>query len=243
MGLQKEKLIHNPENEDLEVSDQSISPHNFQTLISAVASSEGLQLPLLRTLHYLLIHLSSNQQRSANYGDHLDDLDMEIGRYGIRVAFKQICKLSSILFKELSKRFNKFFATLSDVSTRSALGQAGLPLDMRIAAETVNLLLRCCMVILNLLVPQQYLLLENGKVLLEILRKLGSLDLVRTQDKDTISFEKSVSHGCTYIDKGCTTSVREDFVASLHFLEPSDPHRPFLCAMLEVIQQLQPYLY
>ncbi|KAA8538662.1 hypothetical protein F0562_028270 [Nyssa sinensis] len=101
-------------------------------------------------------------------------------------------------------------------------------------AEELNLLLRCCMVILNLFVPNKHLLLENGRVLLAMLRKLCSLDSNGGNEKNAISFEKLVSHEFTYVDNDCTACFTEDFVASLRFLEPSDPCLPFLCTILEV---------
>lgn len=146
-------------------------------------------------------------------------------------------KLSDILFEELDRRFKRFFSDLHELSYSGT--------DMRTGVvEELTLLLRCCMVILNLLACDQNLLLEKGRVLLFIVKVLISLDAIGNCESEgesergkrrrsCVSFEKSVSLECG--DGGCTTSVAEDFAASLCFLEPSDPCRPFLCALLEVI--------
>lgn len=143
-------------------------------------------------------------------------------------------KLSDILFEELDRRFKLFFSDLHELSYSGTDIRTGV-------VEELTLLLRCCMVILRLLECGQNLLLEKGRVLLFIVKVLTSLDAIgdceseseRRKRRSCFSFEKSVLRECG--DVGCTTSVAEDFAASLCFLEPSDPCRPFLCALLEVV--------
>lgn len=138
------------------------------------------------------------------------------------------------MFEELDRRFKRFFSDLYELSYSGTDIRTGV-------VEELTLLLRCCMVILNLLACDQNLLLEKGRVLLFIVKVLISLDAIgdcesengRRKRRSCFCFEKSVSGECG--DGGCTTSVAEDFAASLSFLEPSDPCRPFLCALLEVI--------
>lgn len=138
-------------------------------------------------------------------------------------------KLSDILFEELDRRFKRFFSDLHELSYSGTDIRTGV-------VEELTLLLRCCLVILSLLACDQNLLSEKGRVLLFIVKVLTSLDAIgdcESERRKSFSFEKSVSRECG--DGGCTTSVAEDFAASLCFLEPSDPCRPFLCSLLEVI--------
>lgn len=156
---------------------------------------------------------------------HYPHLDVEVNTGDLHC-------LADILFKKLDSRFQHFFSYLRD-------GKSGA--DMCAGAfEELILLLRCCLVILNLLAYDQNLLLGKGRVLLLILKALISSNVREGESEKrscSVSFEKMVSRECEYVDgdNGCSTSVAEHFAASLHFLEPSDPYRPFLCSLLEVI--------
>ncbi|GMP47994.1 hypothetical protein CsSME_00015505 [Camellia sinensis var. sinensis] len=136
--------------------------------------------------------------------------------------------------------FRQFLSVLPDDSASQSPGQARMQLDIRATAEQLNLLLRCCMVLLNLLVADQYRLLENGQVLLDILRELCSQNLINRNDNNTISFEK-VYHKYIYNDNDCSTSFTEDIVASLHFMEPADLRLHYLCTMLELASIIENY--
>ncbi|KAG6659244.1 hypothetical protein I3843_03G016700 [Carya illinoinensis] len=206
-------------------------PHSFRTLISAIQSPEDLKPPLMKAIYYILLHLSLKeplrlQSNSLSPKDYYHSLlDME-------VDFRDVQKLSEILFKELDGRFKRFFSDLHDVKSDTVMSADAL--------EELALLLRCCMVILNLLDFDQDLLLEKGRVLLLVLKVLISLKSGENESNGrstSVRVEKIVSRQCAFDDgdTGCTTSVAEDFAASLCFLEPSDPCRPFLCALLEVM--------
>ncbi|XP_062152993.1 uncharacterized protein LOC133861263 [Alnus glutinosa] len=204
-------------------SKQTLSPPPpLRALISAIQSPEDLKPPLTKAIYSLLLHLSLTEPFYRSNSSEAD--------------FRDVHKLSDILFEELDRRFKRFFSDLHELSYSGT--------DMRTGVvEELTLLLRCCMVILNLVACDQNLLLEKGRVLLFVVKVLISLDAIgnceseseseRRKRRSCVSFEKSVSLECG--DGGCTTSVAEDFAASLCFLEPSDPCRPFLCALLEVL--------
>ncbi|KAI3440075.1 uncharacterized protein J3R85_004046 [Psidium guajava] len=99
--------------------------------------------------------------------------------------------------------------------------------------EELTLLLRCCLSVLTLLSFDQNLILEKARVLLSVLSKLISFSSSENDEDASISF-KRFRRECSYCENGFTTSVAEDLVASLHFLQPSDPHRSLLSALLEV---------
>lgn len=89
------------------------------------------------------------------------------------------------------------------------------------------------MVVLNLLEFDPNLLWKKVRVLLLIVRVLVSLVSESEKSESSVKFEKLFGDD----DDGCTASVAEDFVASLCFLKPLDPCRPFLCALIEVIAE------
>ncbi|XP_057469959.1 uncharacterized protein LOC130758950 isoform X2 [Actinidia eriantha] len=200
----------------------------------------GLKPPLLKRLYYLLVHLSSNPPICyPRAGADSTFWDLKIGRFGVRVPFGDISSLSDALFRELSQTFKQFLSALHGITASRDIGQASLHFDIEASAEQLNLLLRCCMVMLNLLVTDQYCLLRNGQILLDIQGELCSLNLVQGNEENTISIEK-VSREFTYKGSDCATSLSltEDIVASLHFLEPVDPCLPFLCSLLEIFLQV-----
>ncbi|XP_057469958.1 uncharacterized protein LOC130758950 isoform X1 [Actinidia eriantha] len=204
----------------------------------------GLKPPLLKRLYYLLVHLSSNPPICyPRAGADSTFWDLKIGRFGVRVPFGDISSLSDALFRELSQTFKQFLSALHGITASRDIGQASLHFDIEASAEQLNLLLRCCMVMLNLLVTDQYCLLRNGQILLDIQGELCSLNLVQGNEENTISIEK-VSREFTYKGSDCATSLSltEDIVASLHFLEPVDPCLPFLCSLLEVLLPVESYL-
>ncbi|XP_044462564.1 uncharacterized protein LOC123193586 isoform X2 [Mangifera indica] len=87
-----------------------------------------------------------------------------------------ICSLADVLFNEVDGRFKEFLC-----------GQALASL------QELALLLRCCMVFLNLLVSSQSLLIEKGRLLLSILRTLISVELNEKTGKNSI----------THVDSTC----------------------------------------
>ncbi|XP_052203573.1 uncharacterized protein LOC127808903 isoform X3 [Diospyros lotus] len=210
------------------------SSHFIRDLVSSIQAPQGLKLPALKSLYYLIVHWSaSGPICDSRAGVDLTFGDIETGRQGIRVSLEDICGLSDALFKNLSVMFKQFLFSLQDVTPRQALVEASLCSHIEATSEQLNLLLRCCLVILNLLCFDQHRLLENGQVLLALLEELSSLTSVIGNEKISIGFEK-VSCAYSYKDLDSASSFTEDLVASLHFIEPSDPCLPFLCTMLEV---------
>ena len=163
-----------------------------------------------------------------------------------RSDFGEVRKLSEILFEELDRRFKQFFVSdLRDVSRGTKSGTEIWP-----SVDQLNLILRCCLVVLNLLELDPSYSYEKARVLLSIMKILvsfgssGESERKRKRSKRlrvvfTVKFEKLFSREFVLNSgvngDGCITSLAEDFAASLCFVEPSDPCRPFLCAVLEVI--------
>lgn len=198
-----------------------------------------MQVPkplLLKHLYYLLIHLSSHPRSHKKEGADLNDLVFEIGPHGIRVKSKDICRLSYILFKELCKSFKQLLSSFHDVSpSRAAIGPASSHPDMLVVAEELNLLLRNCIIILDLLDFRPDLCLENGQVLLMIVRILSLLESTGRNEKNAISFEQLFSSESACGQDSFTTLLTKEFGASLSSLELSDSCIHLLSAMLEVI--------
>ncbi|CAI9755953.1 unnamed protein product [Fraxinus pennsylvanica] len=205
----------------------------FRTLLRAIQSPQGIKPPVLKSLYLLLVHLSSIRQWSVKCAVGLNDFDLEIYHEGIKVAFGDVCRLSDVLFKEINERFKHFLALCENLASKN-FEEVSSHSDLLDAAEIVNLLLRCCLVLLILLVAQQNLFLEKGLILFRILRQLSSPNSLVRKEKSAFNFEKSVSHECARGDSNCTTSYAEDFTASFYILEPSNLYLFFQSAMLEV---------
>ncbi|XP_016488654.1 uncharacterized protein LOC107808640 isoform X2 [Nicotiana tabacum] len=205
----------------------------FHHLISLLQQPQGVRLHVLKSLYYLLVHFSLNPQHSPTHNLGFDDLGMEIDHNGLKASSEDTETLSGVLFEELYERFDHLFSASRDTSAND-LTQGNLQRNISEDAEIFYLLLRCCMVTLPLLVSRHNLLLEKGKVLLVLLRKLCSINTFGAENRMEITFEKSVSQACTSEDNECRTTSTEDFVASLHFFEPSDLHTSFLRATFEV---------
>ncbi|KAK9270305.1 hypothetical protein L1049_025883 [Liquidambar formosana] len=206
-------------------------PHIFQTLMAAFQAPEGLKPPVLKSLYCLIIRLSLNKQICCS---DLRTTSNCSNQFGFKVTFQDICDLSNIMFKQLCERFKQIFSALNGLSASQAHGPSGLCSDTWTISEELLLLLRCCLVVLTLFDPPDQQILEKSKLLISILSRLRSLDFIGGREKNGITFKASVSRESACTNNGCTTSVAEDFVASLRFLEPSDPCLPFLRAMLEV---------
>ncbi|KAI3464354.1 hypothetical protein Pfo_021017 [Paulownia fortunei] len=217
-------------------SDEDFSDNfrNFKTLFPVIQSPEGMKPPVLKNLYCLLGHLSSNAQWSVKYAVGSHDFDLEICHDGIKVTFGDICELSNVLFKELEERCEQLYSNLCGISANKDLGESSSSLGLFDAVEVMNLLFRCCMLLLTLIAAQQNLILEKGLILLRILRKLSLPNLVENTGKHAFVFEKSVFRDYAPGDNGCSTSSIEGFTASLQFLEPSNPLLFFISTMLEV---------
>lgn len=194
---------------------------------------------VLKNLYCLLDIMCSNSQWSGKYAVGSQDSGLEIGHNGIKLTFADICELSNVLFRQLEERFGPLFSNLCGISADEDPGESSSSSGLFEAVEVVNLLFRCCMLLLILLESSQGLLLEKWLILLKILRKLSSDNLVEKTGKHAFVFEKSVFRECAPGENGCSTSSFEGFTASLQYLEPYNPLLFLMSTMLEVI--LQPY--
>lgn len=181
---------------------------------------QGLNASLLKSLYAYLVQLSR-----ATFGK-CTSLDVS--------CHADIVELSNILFKELDERFRSFSCAMSDVSLSEFYGNDGLSLDSCWDIEGLGLLLRCCLTLLTLLDFSQNLIITKTVSLLSILHRLLSFDLSRKNEERLINFKKVYQQYC-HNEDGNTTSIAEDFVASLQFLEPSDPLHSLITTLLEVI--------
>ncbi|KAK4391249.1 hypothetical protein Sango_2188200 [Sesamum angolense] len=207
---------------------------DFRTLFSIIQSPEGMKPPVLKNLYHLLIRLSSSAQWSVKYAVGSPEHDLEICDGGIRVTFGDIRELSNVLFKELEERFERLFSIFSRISANKDLGESNFHQALCNAVEIMNLLFRCCMLLLTLLAAKPNLILEKGPIFLRIVRKLSSPNLVENTGTHAFVFEKSFFHECAPADNGCSTSYVEGFTASIQFLEPCNPLLFLKSTMLEV---------
>ncbi|GAV69580.1 hypothetical protein CFOL_v3_13081 [Cephalotus follicularis] len=205
-------------------SDSSPPIFQFHNLIASIRSPEGLKSPIMKKMYLMLVHLSSSDPESWFKGEvNSDYLDIEFNQHGFHLKFGELFHLFDILFQQLDEMFNQFFSAL-------ACGEDNWPF-----LGELTLLLRCCMVCLCLLVLDQNLLIEKARVLFMAISRLISIDLTERNGTDSLSFKGAFSRKCSYVYDNCTTSIAEDFVASISFLEPSDQCCTFVCSLLEVV--------
>lgn len=194
-------------------------------LIMKFYKFQGLKLPTLKTLYYLVTSLSTNGTvKSINCEDALNYGDMECKLFGCTVTSNEICVISDILHNELDNRFKQLFIALQDVSASKPQGQAGLYSNIGPSIDELMLLLRCCMVILTLLRFDQ--IVEKGCVLLSIISRLISAEFSGGNRKNNSGLEKTVSDGYTHFDDGCSARIASSCT--------SDPCRTYLSALLRV---------
>ncbi|BBG95999.1 hypothetical protein Prudu_004675 [Prunus dulcis] len=152
---------------------------------------------------------------------------------GVEGKLEDIHNLINVLFEELDRRFKLFFSALRDVFASRGQEHMEYDTDMFATADELPLLLRCCMLVLALADPT--MLVEKTQFLLSVLGSLIYLVTNGGEEKNSVRFQKFVSSKFTYTDVGgSSTTVSEEFVASLCFTEPSDPWCPTLCAVLEI---------
>ncbi|KAI3824448.1 hypothetical protein L1987_05908 [Smallanthus sonchifolius] len=189
--------------------DSPPKPDIFKNLISILESPADIKSQLLKSTYYFLIQLSSKTQIC-------NEFFIETNEGEVRVSLRDVHTLSSILFKNLQKRLKQLHSSKHDVSATRSL-----------ELEELNLLIRCCMVTLTLCVPQEHLL-ESGRRLLLIFKKLSLLEVAENAD-----FKKSLS--CQCMCSGEITSNYFAEVASLSSLELFDTCIPSITTILEVI--------
>ncbi|KAM7266420.1 hypothetical protein ACFE04_004317 [Oxalis oulophora] len=168
----------------------------FQTLVASVKSPQDLKSPILKHLYLLLVQLS---------------LDENVTQNGTCLKFKQLLDFFDILFEELESRF------------KQACGEEE---EVYVFVEELCLLLRCCMISLNLIAADQKLLIEKGRAVFLVLRKLLSREMSEGRNGESIlRCKKKVTRKQTCVDDdNCSTSV-----TSISFLRPST------CSLIEVV--------
>lgn len=169
-------------------------------------------------LYDLLLHLRrSNGEGAATYND--------FNICGLKVKSKDLCVLSDSLFKLLSGKFELFFSALRDVSESGSRQVPELHSNLWNIVKDLTLVLRSCLIILTLLESEQKSLLEKCRYICQILKIFVSMDMGESNERTQIVFENLAFGECT------NTNVE---------LTESDPCRPFLCAVLEVMLAIFP---
>lgn len=202
--------------------------HLFQTLVSAAAAApNGLKQPsLLKKLYFVLVELSRNQWSCMEVGTDLVQLTYEIVPSGMRVTIKDMCRLSDILFKEFCKQFNSVLCVGSDSEgDKQAISHTKLA-----SVAELNLLLRCCLKIQDLL-KRQNIHDENGRCIFVILRTLSQL---ASSGESSIRLEHLNSCKINYGDDGSTNISANEFVAFISPLKLTDSCIPVLSSIIEV---------
>ncbi|KAF5744232.1 hypothetical protein HS088_TW08G00830 [Tripterygium wilfordii] len=170
---------------------------------------QGLQLPIIKSLYYLLVYLSRKEEPLSwiNWETTaLDNLDRQFSQFEFKMQVKGKYTLSSMLFKELDGRFRELFSDSHEVSASLVHRHADQHMGMSTYAEGLTVLLRCCMVILTFLGPDHHL--RMGQDILSVLSRLISICISQADDRS--------------------------LVASTCISEPYDPCRALLCTLLEV---------
>ncbi|XP_010520917.1 PREDICTED: uncharacterized protein LOC104799928 isoform X2 [Tarenaya hassleriana] len=204
------------------------TPSLFRSLALAIASSQVSQKLVLKSLQYLLVHLSLNQ---PTCWDQCDAISHSLSNgEEVKLKFEDVHFLSDVLFTELNKRYEQPFSTLCKNNEEPSVTH----MNPQESIEEATLLLRCCMNTMRLLISNQEVALEKAKALLAILRRLISAEPRAWNGDKSFVFTRSVSCGYTKNDDGPGTSIAGDFVSSMYFSGPSDPCHSFLCTGLEV---------
>ncbi|XP_010255754.1 PREDICTED: uncharacterized protein LOC104596352 isoform X2 [Nelumbo nucifera] len=232
------------EEEDFNPANSTWDTQSLKQLLYVMEDPEVLKAPLLRSLYCLLVYLFSNSSLHCSNIEALKDLKRESHQFDLKATFADICKLSNFLFKELQRKFEKLSAWLNS-SVNMATDRARLCSDILTHPEDLTMLLRCCLITLLLLEFDQSFLLEKCQVLLEVLRKVCSPDLLlcisghmKENEKSTISLKRSVSQECIYASNNSITSVSvvEEFNASMSLAKQPCSLIPILCLMLEELR-------
>ncbi|KAK6938002.1 hypothetical protein RJ641_031510 [Dillenia turbinata] len=144
------------------------------------------------------------------------------------ITFEGFRSLSSCLFDQLCRRCEQLYNSE----------------EQNVEVDELTLLLRCCMVALNLLVEDQTLLLEKCRLVLSLVTKICQVKMENQRQRQTqtqgtttsvVRFKKSVSLECNYTEDGClTTTISHDFFASLSFSNNFSSRLSFSCHLLEV---------
>ncbi|XP_076914479.1 uncharacterized protein LOC143573501 [Bidens hawaiensis] len=196
--------------------DDSISPPNpniFKYLISALESRADIKTQVLKNVYYILVKLSSKKPICTSKGSEFNEFVIETTEGEVNVSLREAYTLSRTLFKNLKNRLKQLHSSKHDVTATRTL-----------ELEELNLLLRCCMVTLTLHVPQEHLL-ESGRFLLLLFKKLSLLEVA--------DVKKSGSCQCM-----CSGEITSDYsaeVAPLSSLELFDTCLPSITTLLEVI--------
>lgn len=203
---------------------------SFLFIRNDVLLLQGLKPSLLKKLYYVLVELSRSRWACKEEGTGLIHFVYEIVPSGMRITSKDLCRLSDILFKEFCKRFKQFNSALSVSSDSRADKQAISHPDMLASSAELNLLLRCCLKLQDLL-KQQSINDENGRCLFVILRTLSQFV---SSGESSISLEHMCSSKICYGDDGSASISAKEFVALICSLELTDSCYPVLSSIIEV---------
>eukprot|EP00268_Persea_americana_P049907 TRINITY_DN5391_c0_g1_i4.p1 TRINITY_DN5391_c0_g1~~TRINITY_DN5391_c0_g1_i4.p1 ORF type:complete len:797 (-),score=127.96 TRINITY_DN5391_c0_g1_i4:140-2281(-) len=151
-------------------------------------------------------------------------------------------RLSDMLFNEVRRQFGLLVSGVGLPPEMTSSTDNNQHFNIMIPFEHFALLLRCCMAILQLLEFDPSVVLEKCQILLTILERLCSLDLIlhaachKVQSGESIfCFKKSVSHECKYtLDDAAVSCIREELDASMHFAKQGCSSVALLCSILEV---------
>eukprot|EP00268_Persea_americana_P049906 TRINITY_DN5391_c0_g1_i3.p1 TRINITY_DN5391_c0_g1~~TRINITY_DN5391_c0_g1_i3.p1 ORF type:complete len:662 (-),score=92.06 TRINITY_DN5391_c0_g1_i3:315-2300(-) len=198
--------------------------------------------PLLRRLYYLFLQLSLDSSfRQYKFGDRFS-MDIWNKYFVVNLKFEDMVRLSDMLFNEVRRQFGLLVSGVGLPPEMTSSTDNNQHFNIMIPFEHFALLLRCCMAILQLLEFDPSVVLEKCQILLTILERLCSLDLIlhaachKVQSGESIfCFKKSVSHECKYtLDDAAVSCIREELDASMHFAKQGCSSVALLCSILEV---------
>lgn len=189
----------------------------------------------LKDLYHILLRLTSGARWSVENIAGSRDFELKICLGEVEFNSGDVCELSNVLFKELDERFGKLFSKLSIISAGKDAGESSSSLDLFDSFEVLIFLFRCCLLLLVLPGSRQNHIVEKGGILCRILRKLHLANVVENTKKHKFVIEKSVFQEYASYNNDCSTSLTEDWTASLQFLEPCNCLYFFVSTILEVI--------
>lgn len=162
--------------------------------------------------------------------------------FAVNLRFEDMVRLSDLLFDEVHKQFELLVSGMGFLPVMTLSNQSDQHSNILIPSKDFALVLRCCMAILQLLEFDQSLVLEKCQILLTILKRLCSPDLILHAARHKVKsgqsifcLKKSVSHKCKYTLDGAVSCIHEELDASMHFAEEGVSLVALLCSILEVI--------
>ena len=182
--------------------------------------NQGDKSQLLKSTYNLLIQLSLKQHFCIGNGTDLNELFIKTNDDEVLFSLQDVYTLSSILFKDLKNRLTQLHCSKHGVSASGSL-----------ELEELSLLIRCCMVILTLHVPQEHLL-ESGRVLILVSKKLSLFEAAGHNNHS----KQFLCCQCMCSGENPEDSFAE--VASVSSLELFDPCIPSITTIHEVLSNI-----